>query len=60
MARYESFTFRLTKEDRRLLQRVAKQVARSQADTIRLLVKEAAQILDQPEPEPKCQGGTKP
>lgn len=54
--RYESFTFRLTKDERRLLQQVAQQVSRSQADTIRLLVKEAAQVLARPETQ--CQ--TKP
>ena len=41
MARYESFTFKVDANERKMLSALAESLQRSRADTIRLLVREA-------------------
>lgn len=45
MARYDTFTFRINKQERQMLERVAKRLERSQSDALRLLVRGAAAEL---------------
>lgn len=46
MARHESFTFRINKQEREMLEKLAKRLQRSQSDAVRLLVREAVQQLE--------------
>ncbi len=45
MPRYERFTFLATGEERRVLAALARHLQRSQSDSIRLLIREAAHQL---------------
>lgn len=48
MSRVTTFTFRVTKDERRMLDTLAKNLQRSQSDAIRLLIREATRELPQP------------
>jgi hypothetical protein len=45
MSRVNAFTFRINAEERRLLAALANRLQRSQSDTVRLLIREAAKEL---------------
>ena len=45
MARFDTFTFRVSQDERRLIHSLALSLQRSQSDTIRLVIREAAQGL---------------
>lgn len=45
MARFDTFTFRVSQDERRLIHNLARSLQRSQSDTIRLVIREAAQGL---------------
>lgn len=45
MSRIVTFTFRVTADERRMLESLAKNLQRSQSDTVRFLIREAAREL---------------
>jgi hypothetical protein len=45
MARYDTFAFRVTREERQLIAALAERLQRSQSDAVRLLVRGAAKEL---------------
>lgn len=47
MRRADTFAFRLDPEDRRLLEQIARRLERSQGDTLRWLIRQAARELMQ-------------
>lgn len=53
MARYDTFTFRVTKQERQMLERLASHLQRTQSDAVRVLVREAvAQLEAEKQPVP--------
>ncbi len=46
MARADTFSFRLSEEDRRRLARIARRLERSQSDAIRWLIRHAAREME--------------
>lgn len=58
MARYDTFTFRVNKEERQMLETLASRLQRSQSDAVRLLVREAVAQLEpeRGQPVPTGQG----
>jgi hypothetical protein len=46
MSRLDTFTFRVNKDERRLIARLAKQLQRSQSDAVRFVVISAVKELD--------------
>jgi len=45
MTRLETFTFRVNKNERRIIADLAKRLQRNQSDTVRLIIREAAHSL---------------
>ena len=46
MKRKEIFTFRINEDERRMLEALANYLQRTQGDTVRLLIREAAKSLE--------------
>lgn len=59
MARYDTFTFRVNPEERQMIEALAEKLQRSPSDTVRLLVRGAAQGagLDAPNEQRSDQRG---
>lgn len=45
MARQKTFTFRVSRDERRMLESLAQRLERSKSDAVRLLIREAAREL---------------
>lgn len=50
MARFNTFTFRVTQEERRLIEKLATRLQRSQSDAIRLVIREAIKEVSAADP----------
>jgi hypothetical protein len=58
MMRNRRFMFLCSDEERRMLAAVARRLARTESDVVRLLIREAARELDQRADEEKAERGT--